>query len=221
MRHLLLASVVLFAGAHLAQAQTKDLPTLMTQRGKVVVGDDFAKTLTATKGPGKWDLVEGVLKVSELKDDMHGAVRRIPLQFTSGTVFQFDFKLDGAKMASVSINSAKGHTCRVKFNPEGFSVNKDRTNKKSDDKAETLAEKKIAIAPGQWHTMLIEIAGKEMLAQLDGKDVLVGSHDGIAVQNANFGLTVSGESASFRNLRVWQGTPHPNWNETRAKLINK
>ncbi len=35
---------------------------------------------------------------------------------------------------------------------------------------------------------------------------------------ANFGFTVAGEGASFRNLRVWEALPNPNWAATKKAL---
>jgi hypothetical protein len=62
------------------------------------------------------------------------------------------------------------------------------------------------------------MAGKDMVARLDGKDVAFGSHDGLVVPKASVGFTVQGESVSFKNLRVYEGTPLKSWEETRAKL---
>jgi hypothetical protein len=40
----------------------------------------------------------------------------------------------------------------------------------------------------------------------------------MATDKANVGLTVAGESASFRNLRMWEATPKADWAATKGKL---
>jgi hypothetical protein len=195
-----------------------EVKTLMTEPGKLLhrekLSAPFAKEWTANKG--KWEVVAGALRGAELKADMHGAVRRLPLPFT-GAIIQYDFKLDGARQTTLSINAAKGHVCRVLIRPDGFVVQKDK-DKKTDEKAAVLGRCQVAIAPGEWHTLTVELLGKEMLASLDGKNIAFGAHPGIDVPKANLGLTVAGESVSFRNLSVWEALPNRTWDATRARL---
>ena len=42
-----------------------------------------------------------------------------------------------------------------------------------------------------------------MLASVDGALVAFGAHDAIDVDKASFAISVSGDSASFKNLRIW------------------
>jgi hypothetical protein len=199
-----------------------ELKTLMTERGKLIVQDDFKKPLGSAwfGAKGKWEIVDGVLRAAEVPADMHGAVRRQALNLNS-VIIQYDFKLDGTRQTTLSINGAKGHVCRVLIRPTGFTVQKDKDKSVSDSKAVALDSCQTAIKPGAWHTMLVEIHGQEMLACLDGKHVAFGSHSGIDVKKTNFGLTVGGESASFRNLRVWEGSPNSSWATTKTKLLNE
>ena len=49
--------------------------------------------------------------------------------------------------------------------------------------------------------------------------VIVGAHDGLTTTKASVGFTVSGESVSFKNLRVYEGSVMKTWEETKAKLL--
>ncbi|MFO0967780.1 MAG: family 16 glycoside hydrolase [Gemmataceae bacterium] len=207
--------ILLFCAAFAGADEPK---TLMTERGKLLHSEDFNKPPVKEwkVGKGKWEVVDGVLRGSELKSDMHGAVMRYLLDFDA-IVIQYDFRLDGAKQTTLSINAPKGHICRVVVNAAGISVRKDQ-DKKKKEKGEILGAVKTPISPGAWHTLVLELKGKEMVASLDGKHVAYGTHDAIDVKKANFGLTVAGESASFKNLRVWEAQANKSWDATRAKL---
>jgi hypothetical protein len=78
-----------------------------------------------------------VVKAKELKADMHGAVVRHAMPFNN-VIFQYSFKLEGARMTTLSINTAKGHLCRVLVNPTGFTVQKDDSDHDGPDNAARL-----------------------------------------------------------------------------------
>lgn len=201
-------------------AEPADAPkTLMTVRGPLLFSDDFSQPLGKDwqAGKGKWEVVEGSIRGSELKADQHGAVRRHALP-AQNVIIQYSFKLEGARATTLSINDAKGHCCRVAINANGLSLNKDSHDKNQTDKSAILQKKEVAIKPGQWHTLVVEIQGNEMVASLDGQTVALGAHESINVPKKNFGLTVGGESVSFKNLRVWEAQPSKEWEATRAKL---
>ena len=196
--------------------------TLMAEPGKLLFRDDLgtAPGKAWRVGKGKWEPADGALRGSEVKADMHGAVMRHALPFRSA-VIQYSFKLDGARQTTLSINATKGHLCRVLINKDGFTVRKDDADHAGPDAAVVLETKKTAITPGTWHTLVVELHGKEMVATLDGQHTAFGSHAALDKDKANFGLTVAGESASFKDLRVWEATPKADWEATRAKLRGK
>lgn len=193
--------------------------TLMCQRGKLLFSDDFDNPLGKAwrTAKGKWEVAGGVIQGSELKSDMHGAVTRHAMTLHDA-VIQYSFKLDGARATTFSINDAKGHCCRVLINRAGFSVRKDDHDHDGPDRAVNLQTVKTPLQDGQWHTLVIELHGPELLARLDGNQVGYGSYEAIDVDKTNFGLTVGGESASFKNLRVWDATVKTDWPATKAKF---
>lgn len=198
--------------------------TKMLVPGRVVLSDDltasFGKDWKVAKG--KWDMSSAGVRVAELPADMHGAVARrdVPLK---SVVVAYEFKLDGAKLTSLSVNGPKGHVCRVLVRPTGFTLQKDdQDGKKGDDKAAPLNTVTTPIAVGEWHTLVVELRGADMVATLDGKHTTHGSHPAIDKERTNLGLTASGETVTFRRLRVWEAEAvRSDWEATRAGLGRK
>lgn len=204
-------------------AEPAELPqTRLTERGKLLVSDDLKQRLGAgwRIGKGKWEVVAGAMQAAEVPADKHGAVARYALTFDDA-IIQYSFKLDGAKGTTLSINTAKAHLCRVLIAPSGVTVRKDDMDKSGPDKAVVLQQLKRPIEPGVWHTLVVEIRGQEMLAAIDDKHLAFGQHEAIAAMKGNFGLTVAGQSVSFKDLRVWEALPNKNWEATRAELQAK
>lgn len=196
--------------------------TLMTERGKLLFADDLGQPPgTEWKtGKGQWEVVDGAVRATELKADMHAAVIRHAMPFQD-VVIQYSFKLDGGRQTTLSINDARGHCCRVVLNASGLTVQKDSHDKNVADKSAVLERRAAALKPGEWHTVVVEIRGKEMLARVDEGPVAFGEHDAIDVKKSNFGLTVGGGSVSFKNLRVWEALPARDWATTKARLADE
>jgi hypothetical protein len=209
----ILVSVPLHAGS------PKDAPqTLMLQPGKLLVSEDlnqpFGKEWFGK--PGKWEVVDGAMRGSQVAADMHGAVRRREVKFTSAVV-QLQFRLEGAKIIGLSMNAEKGHVCRVRLSSDGFTVMRD-ADKVKKDAAVVLGKSDVKIEPKVWHTLVVEMSGNEMLARLDGKHVAFGANEGLTTPKASVGLTVAGDGVSFKNLRVYEAELLKSWPDTKAKL---
>lgn len=214
---------LLLLGLTVLAAEPRPEPaTLLSTRGKLLFADDFKQPLGKEwrTAKGKWEIVDGALRGAELKADKHGAVTRHLMPFRD-VVIQYSFKLEGARQTSLSINDARGHCCRLLVNATGFEVRKDSHDHNMADKTVVLERRALPIQPGTWHTVVVEIRGKEMLARLDGAAVAYGAHETLAVDKTNFGLTVAGESASFKDLRVWEALPNSGWEATRSKLLEE
>src|SRR5581483_3941284 len=115
------------------------------------------------------------------------------------------------------VNGTKGHLCRCLVNPNGFTVHEDSSDHNATDKPAVLERKAVAVKPGVWHTIVIELHGKEMLACLDGEHVAFGTHEALDKPKGNVGLTVAGESAWFKDFVMWEATPKADWEATKAK----
>jgi len=193
--------------------------TVMTVRGKVLFQDALDRPLAGDWqiNKGTWELVEGAIRGSELAADKHAAVavRRLPMR---NVIIQYALKLDGVRGTALIFNDAKGHICRVQITPQLLTVRKDDHDRDGPDQGAILQALKTPVAPGSWHTVLIEIQGPEMLARIDGTAVAYGTNDAIDQDKTLFGLVVLGASASFKDLSIWEAQPNPEWASTRAKL---
>jgi hypothetical protein len=122
-------------------------------------------------------------------------------------ISQFSFRFDGGKVLGYSLNNQKGHVCRVTITPGSVTVQKDKASHTSTDKAAVIAKEKVEIKPGEWHTMLVTVCGKQMVATLDGKQIAAGSNEGVDVEKTSLGFPVVGEGVSIKQVRVWEAVP--------------
>ncbi|MGC3970244.1 MAG: DUF1080 domain-containing protein [Pirellulales bacterium] len=153
---------------------------------------------------GRWEFVDGAWQGAELAADKHGAVARHDVSFTDA-VIEFDFKLDGARSISLSINDPQGHNSRLAISPSEARLTKDDHDHKGPDKAEVLATLATKFEPGTWYHVKVVQHGENFNAVIGERKIdheLQGKHGAINVKKSNIGLTVAGESASFRKLRI-------------------
>lgn len=180
--------------------------TRIAQIDKLVVGNPVEGTALSTAwkaAKGKWEAVDGVLRGSELEADKHGAVLRTS-QRLKDIVIAYEVKLDGAKNTSLSINGPKDHLARITVGPTRFAVQRDDQDHEGPDKAVVFLTKPVKLEPGTWHTVVLEMVGDKMVGTLDGKISGEGSDPTFSEKvKINPGFTVAGESASFRNVRIF------------------
>lgn len=169
-----------------------------------------------TAAKGRWEPARGALRGAELAEDDHGAVLRKTMPLND-FIIQFDVMLDGAKGASLSINDPKGHLARIAVAPTSIRVTKDDHDKGGPDRAEIFGHLMASLPSGIWTTVRMEIVGDTMFAKV-GPVVAFGSHEQLAGPKSNFGLTVAGEAASFRNFKVWEASRNPAWDTVKASL---
>jgi hypothetical protein len=211
----------------LVQAQSIEPQTLMTLRSDVVLTDDLSGLAKETwkAANGDWQIVGGALQGAEVAANRHPATYRRDFKFQDA-VIEFQFKLVGARLVTFSLNNAKGHVARVLIDPKGFYARRDDHDRTGPDKAVNFNHVKTRLEPDRWYTMLIEIRGSEMLARLITDDAVTpklmmvsyGEAELIGGTKTNFGFTVSGATASFRNLRLSQALENPDWAATKKQL---
>jgi hypothetical protein len=161
---------------------------------------DFASP--AWKKPkGTWTGSAGVLKGLEVAAERHAAVARHPVAYHDA-VIEVRFRFDGGRQFSLSLNRKDGHACRVIVRPAEVIVQRDKTNRKSAEPARVLARRALQIESGAWHTLSLRVEGAKMTASIDSEAPLTGEDPGVDVDKVDVGLTVNGDSVSFRDLRV-------------------
>lgn len=117
------------------------------------------------------------------------------------------------------------HIGSVHLGKGGLTAGKDKTKSRevkgiviTDDEV-SFGKQALPIKPGEWHTLVIEVRGEDMLATVDGGSPVFGSHPVIGLPKGilSFGTP---RSVSYRNLRVFEALPNPAW-ETNKSLILK
>ena len=165
---------------------------------------------------GKWEGVEGAVKGAELPEDKHGAVMRLPNQLKDFTV-EYEFKFEGARTTSLSINAVKDHMARISITPTTVTFQKDDNDHDGPDKAVVFARLKADIQPGTWHKVRLDMVGDQMYGQVD-EVAAAGSDPLFKTTKAAPGFTVGRQSVSFRNLTIREATLNPEWEKVRASL---
>ncbi len=209
--------------AFVSPLNAADAPvTLLAQPDKELVGDALTKDAKAAEwkiAKGKWERTADGIRVEELPEDKHGAAGRVPMKLQD-FVAAFEFRLDGAKSISLSINDAKEHVARVMITPTSLRVQKDDHDHEGPEKSIIFLNQAQAFAAGTWHRVVLEMVGDTMVATIDGKISGFGSDDLFKAEKANPGFTCAGQSATFRNFVIWSAKAEPkaSWKETSGKI---
>ncbi|MEN3939971.1 family 16 glycoside hydrolase [Prosthecobacter sp. SYSU 5D2] len=165
---------------------------------------------------GQWELKDGVVRGAELEADKHGAVARLPNKLND-FIIEYEFKFEGARTTSLSINAVKDHMARINITPTSVTVQKDDNDHEGPDKAVVFARFPAELKPGTWNKVRLEMVGDLMLGQVNGLTAW-GSDDLFKTDKMNPGFTVGGQSVDFRNLTIRNATLNPEWETAKATL---
>ena len=211
----LLLSALLLAAAHPSFGEDK---SLLAIPGNVIYENKLADAPGAPwkSAKGLWEGVSGVMRGSEKPEDKHGAVTRLPNKLAD-FVIEYEFKFEGAKSTSLSINAVKDHMARIAITPKSVTIQRDDNDHDGPDKAVVFARFPADLQPGIWHTVRMEMVGDTMLGKVD--DLIAwGSSDLFKQDRMAPGLTVGGQSVDFRNLKIREATLNPDWGAVQATL---
>ena len=212
-RSLLLSALMLSAFA----VRAEDKP-LLAVPGKLVYENTFASGADAKwkTAKGTWESSGGALRGSEKPEDKHAGVTRTPLD-QQDFIIESEFKLEGAKMTTLSVNGKKDHMARILAGPDYVQVQKDDSDHEGPDKPVVFARMAADNKPGSWHKVRMELVGDTMLGKVDDL-IAFGSNDLFKNPKGNFGFTVGGQSVDVRNLKVWSATKNPEWDSIKGTL---
>jgi hypothetical protein len=193
------------SGALLAAASLYAADAQIGARGKLLFSDDLSGPAMAPGWGGKlgkWEMVDGAVKVSQVKEDNHAAVRRHALQYHDA-IFEFSFEFDGATAIGLSLNNKGGHVCRLTVNPKGMALVVDKPNATSELPMVRLAASTNPVASGAWHKVVVEVVGPRMIAQMDDGAAITGENPRVDVDKIDFGIPVGGVSAQVKGVKVY------------------
>ncbi|MFA6561381.1 MAG: hypothetical protein WCV00_05680 [Verrucomicrobiia bacterium] len=214
--------------------------TLMTQRGKLLVSEDFANPITPVKHPGfasgysgwrfnvspkggRWEVVDGVFKGVEITESNHPATACYGLVFKD-VVIQcelrlHDVPLDGRENRYMQVRGTdvKDYVWSAIISPTGLRAQADDDNPATGrTKPVPLGAAAVPVKLGEWQTVVVEIKGDEMVVTLGSKSV-TGAHPRIGREKHCI-MFVAGVEGSVRHFRVWEALPNPNWPKNKAKI---
>jgi hypothetical protein len=215
------ASLLSFAG------ETKDPQTALTVRGKLLKEESFKDEASIKKGgAGGWYIYKGdyqvqneALRCVERKEDGHHPAMSCKLP-SKDLIMQCKFKTDASKWLSLSLDNGKlkEHIFRAWISPTGVSM-KRMSGMGSTTKGENIVEKKFKFDPAQWYTLIVEIQGKEVCAQIPEANIIIyGEHEAIAAEKDRFELISGGDAAWFDEIKIWEATANPKWPQIKAQI---
>lgn len=159
---------------------------------------------------GRWRIVDGVLRGSEIAAERHAAAARRVVQ-TENAVYQLRFRFVGdGKALHVGFDPArgeldkKGHLFSVVVTPDSWKVLKHADkNRPEEAPNETLAEHETEFLPGQWHTLRVTTWGRHVTARVEGKTPLKASDASFDVKKPTLVFRCLGDGVEIDDLHVW------------------
>jgi len=219
--------------------------------GKLLFEDDFARAEMAPKwkvGKGSFEVKDGVVTVSEIPEDKHGAYAYVKPSFVfKDVVVEFSAKLEGSRACHLMVNDSTykdahaGHILRASLMPGKvdladykFGAMKNDVFDKMKDPATTDDEKKkiresikdkgavfkTEADLAQWHKIRVDIVGEEMLVSIDDKPAGYLKSKGVdhATKNA-VGFEVGGKSSLIKGMKVWEAAAPSDWPARRDAFV--
>lgn len=226
MRALMLVVPVILAAASFAEESAAPA-TLLTVRGKLLKEEPFDEQASIAKGnkrgwyiyKGKYEIAGGQMKVSEQKEDGHHPAMSCKMPMKN-LVMQCKFRVGDAKWLGLSLDNGKlkEHIFRAMVNPKALTIRR-MSGMGPTTKGELIVEKKFAFDPAKWYTLVVELSGNEVCAQIPEAQIAIyGAHEAIAAEKDRFEFISGGENAYFDELKIWEAEPNPKWAENKAKL---
>ncbi|MFZ2278761.1 MAG: hypothetical protein WAW39_13220 [Prosthecobacter sp.] len=175
---------------------------------------------------GQWKTTDGCFTGIESPAANHPATASFGFQFTDA-IIQCEVRLndvpdEGRKYRSLfaKATDVKDYVIALSIGPGGLFLtpyDADRINPATKQREKGTTSRVLTpVKLNEWHTVVLEIKGNEVVGTLDGKSTTL-SNPLIRVAKHSIMLG-AGTEASFRHLRVWEALPNPDWAAAKAAL---
>ncbi|MCB1275706.1 hypothetical protein [Prosthecobacter sp.] len=175
---------------------------------------------------GQWKLADGCFIGMESPEAHHPATASLGFQFTNA-IIQCEVRLndvpdEGRKYRSLFVKATdvKDYVISLSVGPGGLFLtpyDADRINPATRQREKGPAGRvSTPVKLNEWHTVVLEILGDEVVGTLDGKSTTL-SNKLIGTAKHSIMLGASTES-SFRHLRVWEALPNKDWDTTKPTI---
>lgn len=180
---------------------------------------------TGGKG-GRWEIANGEFRGIETPGANHPATASFGMAFQD-VIIQCDVRLndvpdEGRKYRSLFVKAtdAKDYVISLSLGQGGLFLtpyDADRINPATKQREKGSSVKLLKpIKLNEWHTVVLEIRGDEVVGTLDGQSITLSNP---LIGTAKHSLMLgAGTEASFRRLRVWEALPNAEWAKNKAKL---
>jgi hypothetical protein len=175
---------------------------------------------------GRWNLEGGTFTGIETPGANHPATASFGIQYKDA-VIQCDVRMndvpaEGRKYHSIAIKATDTKDYVVSFGMglgaayirayDADQINPETKQRLTGEPALIARKTKL----NEWHTLVLEIKGDEVVGTLDGKSATL-SNPLIAADKHSV-MLVAATEASFRNFRIWEALPNPAWAKNKAAL---
>lgn len=154
-------------------------------------------------GKGKWEALDGVLKVTDIPEEHHIPVLHLATG-PANLIWECEFRFNAGKSFLVGCD-AQRHVGRVVIGPKSFKICEDSTEVKGKSPSHILSETVVDLKPDAWHRLRVESLGGRMAARLDGVE-LKAEHPYLATPKVRWWVA-AGDTVQIRNVRVAEGKP--------------
>ncbi len=180
---------------------------------------------TGGKG-GRWEIANGEFRGIETPGANHPATASFGIAFQD-VIIQCDVRLNdvpdnGRKYRSLFVKTtdAKDYIISLSLGQGGLFLtpyDADKINPATKQREKGTSAKLLTpIKLNDWHTVVLEIQGNEVVGTLDGQSITL-SNPLIGTAKHSLMLGAATE-ASFRKLRIWEALPSAVWAKNKAKL---
>lgn len=182
--------------------------------------------VVGSKG-GRWEIANGEFRGIETPGANHPATASFGLTFQD-VIIQCAVRLndvpdEGRKYRSLFVKAtdAKDYVISLSLGQGGLFLtpyDADKINPATKQREKGTTEKLLKpIKLNEWHTVVLEIRGDEVVGTLDGQSITLSNPlIGAAKQSIMLG---AGTEASFRKLRVWEALPNAAWETNKAAIL--
>ena len=185
----------------------------------------YNSSTTGGKG-GRWEIANGEFRGIETPGANHPATASFGMTFQD-VVIRCEVRLndvpeEGRKYRSLFVKAtdAKDYVIALSLGQGGlfltpYDADKINPATKQREKGTTVKLLK-PIKLNEWHTVVLEIQGDEVVGTLDGQSITLSNP---LIGNAKHSIMLgAGTEASFRRLRVWEALPKADWEKNKVKL---
>jgi hypothetical protein len=215
---LLLLLLVLPAAAQEAKKKTEPKIWMCT-KGDLLWEEKFeggAYSKEWNRYKGTFAVQDGALKSTEVaEDNHHPAISRKISE--SNVIIQASFKFDGSPWMGLSLDD-KEHVARFMLAPDAFRLVK-MEGIGSTTKGTDVDVTKMKLDDKAWHTVVWELYGDEMVATIDDAQMAIAKAQGMTATRSRLELISGGQSAWFKEIKVWKAVQDEKWPTKRAQLM--